>query len=109
MTATKIKEHHMAKGYWIARVTVNDPAGYAEYRKRNAVAFAKYGAKFIVRGGGKGVFGTSREHNVVLEFPTHEAALACFDSPEYKDASQFLKKSCEVDLVIAEGYEGAQL
>jgi uncharacterized protein (DUF1330 family) len=98
----------MAKGYWIARVTVNDQAGYDEYRRRNAVAFAKYGAKFVVRGGGKSVFGTSRQHNVVLEFPTHEAALACFDSPEYKDATQYLKKSCDVDLVIAEGYEGAQ-
>ena len=98
----------MAKGYWIARVTVNDQAGYDEYRRRNAIAFAKYGAKFVVRGGGRSVFGTSRQHNVALEFPNHQAALACFDSPEYQDATQFLKKSCDVDLVIAEGYEGAQ-
>ena len=98
----------MAKGYWIARVTVNDQAGYDEYRKRNAVAFAKYGGKFIVRGGAKTIFGTARQHNVVLEFPTHAAAIACYESPEYQGATEFLKKSCEVDLVIAEGYEGAQ-
>ncbi len=99
----------MAKGYWIARVTINDRAAYDEYRKRNAVAFAKYGGRFIVRGGTfECVFGTSRQHNVVLEFPSYEAALACYRSPEYQDASQFLKKGCDVDLVISEGYEGAQ-
>ena len=98
----------MPKGYWIARVTINDPAAYDEYRRRNAVAFAKYGARFIVRGAGECVFGTSRAHNVVIEFPSHDAALACYMSPEYRDASQFLKKGCDVDLVIADGYEGAQ-
>ncbi len=98
----------MPKGYWIARVTINDQAAYDEYRRRNAVAFAKHGATFIVRGGGECVFGTSRQHNVVLEFPTHEAALACWRSPEYQEASQYLKKGCEVDLVIAEGYDGEQ-
>ena len=99
----------MAKGYWIARVTVNDAAAYEEYRRRNAVAFAKFGGRFIVRGGTfECVFGTSRPHNVVLEFPSYQAALACYHSPEYQNASAFLKKGCEVDLVIADGYDDTQ-
>ena len=36
------------------------------------------------------------------------AALACYRSPEYQDAAQFLKRGCEVDLVIIPGYDGAQ-
>jgi uncharacterized protein (DUF1330 family) len=96
------------KGYWIGRVTVNDPVAYDEYRRRNAIAFARFGGKFIVRGGPfECVFGSSRPHNVVLEFPNYQAALACYRSPEYQDASQFLKKSCDVDLVVAEGYDEA--
>jgi uncharacterized protein (DUF1330 family) len=96
------------KGYWIARVTVNSQAGYDEYRKGNAVAFAKFGGRFIVRGGRtESVFGTARPHNVVL-FPSYQAALDCFNSPEYQAASQFLKRGCDVDLVIAEGYDGPQ-
>ena len=52
--------------------------------------------------------GSGRPNNVVIEFPSHEAALACYRSPEYQDASQYLKKGCEVDLVIVAGYEGEQ-
>jgi uncharacterized protein (DUF1330 family) len=97
------------KGYWIARVTVNDQAAYEEYRKRNAAPFAKFGGRFIVRGGrSERVFGVARPHNVVLEFPSYEAALACFRSPEYQAASQHLKRGCDVDLIIIEGFEGEQ-
>ena len=98
-----------AKGYWIGRVTVNEQASYDEYRKLNAVPFAKFGGRFVVRGGrSEPIFGTSRPHNVVLEFPSYEAALACFRSPEYQAASQHLKRGCDVDLIIIEGYESEQ-
>lgn len=99
----------MPKGYWIASLNIEDQAAYDEYRKRNAVVFAKHGGKFLVRGGPHETpIGTSRQHNVILEFPTHEAALACFRSPEYQEASQYLKQGCEVDLVIIAGYDGPQ-
>jgi uncharacterized protein (DUF1330 family) len=99
----------MVKGYWIARLTVNDQAAYDEYRTRNAVAFAEFGGKFLVRGGAfHAVAGDAREHNVVLEFPSHEAAIACYRSAEYQDALRFLKEGCEVDLVIIGGYDGPQ-
>ena len=95
-----------AKGYWLARVTVNNQADYDEYRKRNAAAFAKFGGRFIVRGGrAENAFGTARPHNVVLEFPSYQAALDCFSSPEYQAAARFLKRGCDADLVIAEGYD----
>ncbi|MFZ9020882.1 MAG: DUF1330 domain-containing protein, partial [Paracoccaceae bacterium] len=41
----------MPKGYWIGHVTVEDPVVYEEYKKANAVAFEKFGARFLVRGG----------------------------------------------------------
>jgi uncharacterized protein (DUF1330 family) len=39
------------KGYWLAFVDIDDPEAYAKYVAANAVAFEKYGAKFLVRGG----------------------------------------------------------
>ena len=32
----------MPKAYWIARLDITDEASYAEYRKLNGIAFAKY-------------------------------------------------------------------
>ena len=40
----------MPKGYWIVHVDVHDPEGYQKYVKANG-ALAKYGARFLVRGG----------------------------------------------------------
>ena len=41
----------MPKGYWIAHVEVNDPEGYKDYVAAAKIAFDKYGAKFLARGG----------------------------------------------------------
>jgi uncharacterized protein (DUF1330 family) len=99
----------MPKGYWIARLNINDQALYDKYRARNVIAFKAFGGKFLVRGGASEVVvGEGREYNVVLEFPSHDAAVACYHSPEYQDAVQYLKKGCTVDLVIVAGYDGQQ-
>ncbi|PZU86185.1 MAG: DUF1330 domain-containing protein [Chelatococcus sp.] len=99
----------MAKGYWIARVDVENEDEYAKYRALNAVAFAKYGGKFVVRGGEyKLARGEGRKHNVVLEFKDEETARACYASPEYQEAAKHLTQAGKVDLVIIGGYDGPQ-
>lgn len=97
------------KGYWIARVDVTNPADYKEYLARNGVAFAKYGGRFLVRGGSfEASSGTARERNVVIEFPTYEAAIACLNSPEYAEAIVYRDRGAEVDLIVIQGYDGVQ-
>lgn len=97
----------MPKGYWIGHVTVDDPDAYEAYRQANGVAFAKYGARFLVRGGAqKVVEGQMRERCVVIEFPSIEAAQACYDSPEYA-AARALREPCSLaDVAIVEGWDG---
>jgi uncharacterized protein (DUF1330 family) len=96
----------MARGYWVARVDVSNEEAYARYRELNAIAFQKYGAKFLVRGpAGKVAKGTARKHNVVLEFKDYETALACYESPEYQAAKVHLDSVGEIDLVIVPGTE----
>jgi uncharacterized protein (DUF1330 family) len=41
----------MAKGYWVVRVDVHDPDAYQRYVAANGPAFAKFGARFLVRAG----------------------------------------------------------
>jgi uncharacterized protein (DUF1330 family) len=45
------------------------------------------------------------ERYVVIEFPTFEHGVACFESPEYQDASVFRKAGGEVETVIVQGSE----
>lgn len=100
----------MAKGYWIARVDVADSERYQAYIAANAVPFRKFGARFLVRAGRfENPEGTSRARNIVLEFPSYEAALACYQSPEYQKALEHrLPPIATIDVVIIEGYDGPQ-
>jgi uncharacterized protein (DUF1330 family) len=99
----------MAKGYWIAHVDVSDPEGYKAYVAANAVPFAKYGARFLVRAGkNEPKEGRLRARHVVIEFKDYETALACFDSPEYRHAMTLRAAASVSDLVIIEGYDGPQ-
>lgn len=96
-----------ARGYWVARVDVSNPEAYQTYRSFNIIAFEKYGGRFIVRGpAGHVAKGQPRQHNVVVEFPDYETALACYHSPEYQAAKVHLDQVGEVDLVICPGYTG---
>ncbi len=99
----------MTKGYWVAFADVRDPEGYKAYIAANAVAFRKYGARFLVRGGKSDpVEGAPRSRVVVIEFPSFQAAQDCYNSPEYVTAMAFRHGKAVVDLVLTEGYDGVQ-
>lgn len=100
----------MTKGYWIARVDVYDAEAYKKYVEHNGVAFKKFGGRFLVRGGAMELKeGSARSRNVVVEFPTYQAALDCFHSPEYQHALSFRRGVVSsADLIIIEGYNGPQ-
>jgi uncharacterized protein (DUF1330 family) len=99
----------MAKGYWVVRVDVHDPDAYKQYVAGNGPAFAKFGARFLVRAGrSETLEGSSRSRNVVIEFPSFEAALACWHSPEYQEVLKLRRNASTADLLVIEGYEGPQ-
>ena len=99
----------MAKGYWIARVDVNNMDGYKEYVAQNGAVFSEIRRE--IPGARRQLFGqegSSRSRNVVLEFKDYETALACYNSPEYTRLVAIRSPHAESDLVIIEGYDGAQ-
>ncbi len=97
----------MAKGYWVAHGTVTDPAAYEAYRQANAVAFKKYGGRFVVRGGPQTVVeGEIRPRTVVIEFPSVQAATDCYNSPEYQAAKALRLSVSMLDACIVEGWDG---
>jgi uncharacterized protein (DUF1330 family) len=91
--------------YWIGHVTVSDPTAYEAYRQANAAAFAKYGARFLVRGGPQEVVeGSVRPRTVVIEFADLKAAQDCYNSPEYQAAKALRDGVSLADMCIVEGY-----
>ena len=94
----------MAKGYWIAHIDVIDAEAQKAYTDLNALAFKKYGGKFIIRGGRAEMrSGALRPRHVVVEFEDYATALACYDSPEYAEAMKLRAKANIGDVVIVEG------
>jgi uncharacterized protein (DUF1330 family) len=99
----------MPKGYWIVRVDISDPEQYKTYVAANAAPFKKYGARFLARAGQyETPEGISRTRNAVIEFPSYQAALDCWHSPEYQAARKLRTSVSTADIVIIEGYEGPQ-
>ena len=65
----------MPKAYWIARVDVRDPERYKDYVSTAKPAFERFGANFLARGGQfVELEGKARGRNVVIEFPSVQAA-----------------------------------
>jgi uncharacterized protein (DUF1330 family) len=99
----------MAKGFWVANIDVTDMDGYKAYVAANAESLHKFGAKFLTRGGkSESVEGKLRSRVVVIEFPSYEAALACYRSPEYQKAKALRIGKGIGEIVVLEGYDGPQ-
>lgn len=94
----------MPKAYWIAHVDVGDPDRYKDYVAAAKPAFEKYGANFLARGGAyEAMEGRGRGRNVVIEFPSFQAAKDCYNSPEYQAAKAIRVTVSDAEMVIVEG------
>ena len=91
--------------YWVARSRINDPAQYKKYTDLVPEIIARFGGKVLARGGKYRILeGPEKfERFVVIEFPSMDQAIACHDSPEYREAAAFRRGGAgEVELVIVE-------
>ena len=92
--------------YWIAHVTVTEPEAYKGYQALAPAAFAAHGARFLARGGAAEVLeGPRLERHVVIEFPSLDAARACYASPEYQAAKARRDGACIAHVVIVQGLD----
>ena len=95
--------------FWLARSKINEPVAYKRYTDQVPSIIAKHGGKVLARGGkfeimeGPDYF----ERFVVIEFPTLEAGVNCFCSPEYDDAARHRRENGvgEVQTVMLEAGE----
>jgi uncharacterized protein (DUF1330 family) len=95
--------------YIIADVTVTDPAAMEEYRKLVPATLAKYGGRFVVRGGAhQAVEGDWKPNRlVILEFPSMEQAKRWYDSEEYREPKAMRLRAGRTNLVMVDGISPA--
>ena len=77
------------KGYIFVEIEITDMEGYkTHYMTRSTPAVAKYGGRFIVRGGDITVHNgdLTNRRMVIAEFDSYERALEFYQSPDYTEA-----------------------
>jgi uncharacterized protein (DUF1330 family) len=91
--------------YVIAEMLITDPQTYDEYKKQVGPLVAKFGGRFIVRGGQHEVLEGDRQVHriVVLEFPSMEVLKSWYNSPEYAPLLAMRQRASKGSLVVVEG------
>jgi uncharacterized protein (DUF1330 family) len=91
--------------YIVVDIDVHDSPGLEEYRRVVPATIAKYGGRFVVRGGAFQVLeGTWQpKRMVILEFPSTEQARRWYDSEEYRPLKARRLEASTANLVLVEG------
>jgi uncharacterized protein (DUF1330 family) len=92
-------------GYLIARVEVTDPEKYKDYTDVTPGLIAKYGGRFIVRGGEtvtlEGPAETGRV--VVIEFDSLEQVKSFYESDDYQAAIKLRAGAATAQFIAVAG------
>ncbi len=75
--------------YWVARSRITDPEKYKRYTDRIPEIIAAFGGRVLSRGARYQVMEGPEEFTrfVVMEFPSFDEGVACFNSREYQEAA----------------------
>lgn len=89
----------------IATVDVTDPDQYRQYTDRSPAVIAKFGGRFLARGGRTATLegDTESRRIVIVEFPSFEQAEACYNSLEYQEAKSHREGAAQAKFIVVEG------
>lgn len=91
--------------YVIVEIEIVDPVGYEEYKKLAGASVAKYGGKYIVRGGVveplEGEWDPKRL--VMLEFESVQRAKEWLNCEEYREPRRMRHRTARTKMIVAEG------
>lgn len=93
------------KGYWLILGTeISDAEAQAQYGKLWAPIAERYGARLNPTTVPAALLESRNTARVILvEFPSYEAAKACYEDPDYEVAKAFALKASQRDLVMLAG------
>jgi uncharacterized protein (DUF1330 family) len=91
--------------YIMADIQVTDPVAYDDYRPLAAASVARFGGRFIVRGGKIDLLEgePQPERIVVIEFPDADTARRWYQSEEYQTALKIRQAASRGRVLLIEG------
>jgi len=91
--------------YAVVNIRVTDPDHYAKYREKAPATIARYGGKYLARGGAVEVLegDWDPQRLVVLEFESTERFHEWYDSSEYAPLRQLRSEAADSEFVVVEG------
>lgn len=94
--------------YVLAEIEITNPDGYKEYTQHVPATVAKYGGRFLVRGGMIEVLEGDwpQRRRVLIEFPSVPAAKQWWDSSEYEKPKAMRRANSTGRLLLMEGVSG---
>jgi len=99
----------MAKGYLVGTITVTDPAAYKPYMENTSRLVAKYGGRYLIRGGAMTVAEGELAHDrvVVIEFDSMELLERFYTDPEYAEVKKIRQANSHGVIMKVAGIEPA--
>ena len=91
--------------YLVVDIEVSNPAQFEEYKKLAPAAIAKYGGRYLIRGGAyEAIEGEWQPQRLtVVEFESMEKAKAFYRSPEYQEAIEARKGAANMKMLLVQG------
>jgi uncharacterized protein (DUF1330 family) len=90
--------------YVIAEIDVRDAAAYEAYKAAAPAAIARYGGRYISRGGATySLEGAAPKRIVVVAFDDMDAARRCYESAEYGEIRKLRQKASDGRVFIVDG------
>jgi uncharacterized protein (DUF1330 family) len=86
-------------------IEVTDPDKYVKYMSETPGVIAKFGGRFIVRGGKKITLEGPDENRrlALIEFPSFQRAKEFYDSEEYQATKRLREGAAAVSIIAVEG------
>jgi uncharacterized protein (DUF1330 family) len=91
--------------YAVVNIRITDPDRYAKYREQAPPTIARYGGKYLARGGKVEVLEGEwiPQRLVILEFESMERFNEWYNSPEYAPLKRLRGETTISDFVVVEG------
>lgn len=92
-------------GYLIAMIEITDPGRYSKYIAETPAVIARFGGRFIARGGEKVTLEGPEENRriALVEFLSLEKAVKFYNSEEYQAVKQLREGAATVSTIAVEG------